>query len=171
MSRDIAISILRKFSAWRSRSDVNSIFAILVRPSTRKATGSPNRRRSSSEVVSVSSIASCSRPGGDRDLVHAHVDQDAGHLERVDQVGLAGEALLTLVDLGGEDVGALQELQVAAGVVLEDAVGDVVEAKHRPADFPHVGRAFATTIPERARAASNALRSARCAAPPRPRPA
>ena len=62
MSRDIAISILRKFSAWRSRSDVNSIFAILVRPSTRKATGSPNRRRSSSEVVSVSSIASCSRP-------------------------------------------------------------------------------------------------------------
>ena len=62
MSFDIASSILRKFSAWRSRSEVNSIFEILVSPSTRNATGSPNRRFSSSSVVSVSSMVSCSKP-------------------------------------------------------------------------------------------------------------
>jgi hypothetical protein len=62
MSLDIAISILRKFSACRSRAEVNSIRAILVSPSTRNATCSPKRRRISSAVVRVSSMASCRRP-------------------------------------------------------------------------------------------------------------
>ena len=75
------------------------------------------------------------QPGRDRHLVHAHLDQDARHLDRVDQVGLAGEPLLALVDLGREDVGAFEQGEVAGGIVLEDAVRDVVEAQRRTADF------------------------------------
>jgi hypothetical protein len=48
----------------------------------------------------------------------------------VDQVGLAGEPLLALVDLGAEHVGALEQRQIGVGLVLEDLVGDVVEAEH-----------------------------------------
>ena len=132
MSFDIAISIFRKFSAWRSLADLNSSFEILVRPSTRKATSSPNRRRSSSTRREGVLDRVVEQAGGDRHRVEPHLGEDARHLERVDQVGLAGEPLLALVDLGGEDVGALQQGEIALGVVLEDAIRDVVEAQHAP---------------------------------------
>jgi hypothetical protein len=66
----------------------------------------------------------------DRDRVEPHLGQDAGHLERVDQVGLPREPLLPLVDLGREHVGALQQREIALRVVLEDPIRDVVEAQH-----------------------------------------
>src|SRR5262245_49921617 len=62
MSFDIATSILRKLSAWRARAELYSTFEILVRPSTRKATSSPNRRCTSSTEVTQSSTVSCSMP-------------------------------------------------------------------------------------------------------------
>jgi hypothetical protein len=69
--------------------------------------------------------------GDDRVFVDEEVEQDAGDLERMDQVRLAGEPLLAVVDLRGEDVGALEPLQVDLGVVVQEAVGDVVEAERR----------------------------------------
>ena len=57
------------------------------------------------------------------------MSEDGGNLERVDQVGLARKPLLPLVNLRREDVRPLQELEIDTRVVLERAVGDVVEAK------------------------------------------
>ena len=62
MSFDIAISILRKFSAWASSRLWNSIFDSFVSPATRSPTSSPNWVRMSASVANVSSTVSCNRP-------------------------------------------------------------------------------------------------------------
>ena len=72
--------------------------------------------------------------GRDRDVIHPHLDEDARDLQRVDEVGFSGKPLLAFVHLGAEHVGALQEREVARGVVLQDAVGNVVESEHPPRD-------------------------------------
>ena len=109
MSFDIASSILRKFSAWRSRAEANSIFAIFVRPSTRKATSVAEEALEL--LVGGEGVLDgvVQQPGDDAHLVDAHLDEESGHFERMDQVGLAGEALLPLVDL------ALSRRRRAAG--------------------------------------------------------
>ena len=66
----------------------------------------------------------------DRVLVDPQVEQDPGDLERVDQVGLARQPLLTVVDLGREDVGALEPLDVRVRSVFEHLIDDVVDAQH-----------------------------------------
>ena len=65
--------------------------------------------------------------GGD---VQAQVRENAGHLHRVDQVGLAREPGLPLVHLGAEDVGLSQQVQVASGVVGGDLIKYVVQSNH-----------------------------------------
>jgi hypothetical protein len=65
--------------------------------------------------------------GDDGHLVETHLRERGGHVERMDQVGLPGEPLLTVVHLGGEDVRPLQEREVARGIVFEHPIGDVVE--------------------------------------------
>ena len=67
---------------------------------------------------------------GDAGGVHAHLGQDGRHLERVDEVGLAGGARLALVLDGGEDVRLAQELEVGARMVPLDGLVDVFEADH-----------------------------------------
>ncbi len=62
MSRAIASSILRKFSACRSSRVVQGIWPSLVTPSTRNWISVPKRRPMSSAVALVSSTQSCSRP-------------------------------------------------------------------------------------------------------------
>ena len=59
-SRAIASSILRKFSACASCCDWNSMRSSLETPSTRSATGLPNRFEMSSVETAVSSTTSCS---------------------------------------------------------------------------------------------------------------
>jgi hypothetical protein len=66
----------------------------------------------------------------DADRVHAHLGEDRGHLEGVDEVGLAGGADLALVLDRGEDVRLAQDLQVGVGVVALDGLLDVLEADH-----------------------------------------
>ena len=68
--------------------------------------------------------------GADGGGVHAHVREDPGHLQGVDQVGLSGEALLPVMNLGGVDVGLLQQPKVAVRIVFQHPVGDVIEAQH-----------------------------------------
>jgi hypothetical protein len=67
--------------------------------------------------------------GDHRGLVEAHLRQQAGHLQGVDQVGLARLADLSLVDLGRVDVGLLDEIEVGGGVVAGHAIEDVVQAQ------------------------------------------
>ena len=62
MSRAIATTILRKFSAWRSSFEVKLIFESLVTPSTSSATSTPNSFSMSSVVASVSSTTSWRSP-------------------------------------------------------------------------------------------------------------
>ena len=71
---------------------------------------------------------------GDGDVVHSHLDQDAGDFEGVNEIGFTRQPLLPVVALRRIDVRALEQLEIDARVVLEHAIGDVVEAKHT---LPH----------------------------------
>ena len=130
MSSTIARSILRKFSAWRSSLDEKVMALILVTPSTRWATSRAERlleplgRRQGvfDHVVKEA--------GGDGHHVHLHVGEDGGHLERVDEVGLARMADLPLVLEGREDVGPAQQLEVGVRIVGPDLFEQVFETDH-----------------------------------------
>jgi hypothetical protein len=75
----------------------------------------------------------------DGHVIEAHVHEDPRHFERMDQIGLPGVPHLAVVDLRGVDVCALEQGEIAVRIVLEDAVGDVVEAQH-PAWIPYGNR-------------------------------
>ncbi len=62
MSRAMATSILRKFSASFSSALLNLTWPSLVTPSTMPAMSLPNSSSISSMVASVSSTVSCRRP-------------------------------------------------------------------------------------------------------------
>ena len=68
--------------------------------------------------------------GNDRGGVEFHVGQDAGHLDGVGQIGLAGQADLALVDGRGEDVGLFDHLQIVRREVVLGLVQNVGDAKH-----------------------------------------
>ena len=68
--------------------------------------------------------------GDHRGRVESHLGEHPRHFQRMDQIGLAREPLLALVHLRREHVGALQHPEIRVGMVLQDLVGDVVEAKH-----------------------------------------
>ena len=62
MSRAMATSILRKFSAWRSSRLAKASLPIFVTPSTSSAMSSPNRSTSTALLVAVSSSTSWRSP-------------------------------------------------------------------------------------------------------------
>ena len=68
--------------------------------------------------------------GGDGDLVEPHLGEDHRDVERVDEVGLAGEAELVPVGMSRDDVGAAQERLVDLRVVALDLLEDVLEPQH-----------------------------------------
>ncbi len=82
MSRAMATSILRKFSAWRSSLEVKLILQSLVTPSTRNATSPPNsladvvgrRERVLDDVVK--------KPGAHARGVELEIGDDAGDARR-----------------------------------------------------------------------------------------
>ena len=130
MSSTMASSILRKFSAWRSSLDEKVIALILVTPSTTWATSRPKslleslgRRQGVLDDV-------VQQAGGDRHGVHAHVGQDGGHLQRVDEIGLARAADLSLVLEGREDVGPAEQLEVGVRIVGPDLFEQIFEPNH-----------------------------------------
>ena len=126
-SRAIATSILRKFSAWRSSREEKASLPILVTPSTSSAISSPNSR-SRSLLGGVRVLEDVvQEPGRHRGHVHLEVDEEAGDLEGVGEVRLAGGALLALVGALRESVGALQQVQVGARLVLRDLLDQRLE--------------------------------------------
>ena len=70
------------------------------------------------------------KAGGDADDVELHVGQNVGDLERMDEVGLARVADLSLVLQGREDVGPPEQLEVGIGTVGPDLFQQVLEANH-----------------------------------------
>ena len=77
----------------------------LVTPSTTCATSAP--KSSLIRSIGVWRVLDdvVEQAGGDRDDVELHVGEQVGDLQRVDEVGLAGVADLSLVLEGGEDIG------------------------------------------------------------------
>ena len=96
MSRAIATTILRKFSACRSSFEVKLIFESLVTPSTRKATSSPNSCSMSSSVAQRVLDHVVEQAGADAGGVEPELGDDAGDGCRMDEVRIAALALLAL---------------------------------------------------------------------------
>ena len=117
----MAMNILRIVAACWASLESNSRRSSLVTPSTTAATWSPNSWPSHSLVMPVSSTASCSRAAAMVGLVESEVGRDVGDRDRVGHVGLAGAAQLALVGVDGRRAGPADDLDVAVGVVLEEA--------------------------------------------------
>ena len=66
--------------------------------------------------------------GGDGGGVHLELGEDLADFERVDDVGLAGGALLAFVLLHAEGPGAADEVEVVVGAVVVDGGEQVLEA-------------------------------------------
>ena len=66
----------------------------------------------------------------DRDGVHLHLGQQIRDLQRMRQVRLAGRAHLSLMFFRGKYVGAAHKFEVVPGMMLSDAVENVLQADH-----------------------------------------
>ena len=64
--------------------------------------------------------------GGDGGNIHLQLGQDVGDFHRVDEIGFAGKTHLSLMDLGTEDIGLADDVQVCLGVVREDLFENIV---------------------------------------------
>jgi hypothetical protein len=82
-------------------------------------------------------------PRGHRRHVHLEVDEEAGDFEGMRQIGLAGGALLAVVGLLGEAVGALDEAQISRGLILRDLVDERLELR-QPVRLPRLTINIAT---------------------------
>ena len=127
MSRAIARSILRKFSACFSSREVKLIWPILVTPSTSAGDLLAEhvlQLRQRGERVLDGVVQEAGRDAGD---VEPQVGDDPGDLERVGQVGLAGQPALAAVHLRREFVGPLDGLERRRRAVGPDLVDEVDE--------------------------------------------
>ena len=121
---------MRKFSAWRSslrgerdRADLGHPFDDVGDLGTEQLLDAlDGGQRVLDDVVE--------QAGGDGDHVQPHVGEDVGDLERMDEVGLARVADLSLVLEGGEDVGPPEQLDVGVGAVGPDLFDQVLEPNH-----------------------------------------
>ncbi len=108
MSSTMARIILRRFSAWACSWVVNFSLEILVTPATmwpRPAEVLRDRLDGGQRVLDDV----VQQAGDDAGRVQLELGEDVGHLQRVDQVGLARAPDLVAVLAGGEDVGPAQE--------------------------------------------------------------
>ena len=63
--------------------------------------------------------------------VKPEIGQDRRHLHGMDQVRLSRKTHLSLVNLGGEDIGLPDNIQIGSRVVGENFFKNVVEPDHR----------------------------------------
>jgi hypothetical protein len=122
----MARSILRKLSACRSSLDANCSVDSLVTPSTTCATCSPNLLDGVRGVLD-DVVEQAGRDGHD---VEPHVGQQIGHFERMDQVGLAGSADLSLVLVGRKHIGLPEQFGVGLRVGGAHLFEEVFEPDH-----------------------------------------
>ena len=67
----------------------------------------------------------------DGDDVELEVREDPGYLERMVQIGLARKTDLSLVRLGGHDIGRAEQVEIGVGLVRADPVPNRLEPNHR----------------------------------------
>ena len=130
MSSTIASSILRKFSACRSSLDENRIAPSFVTPFDHvRHVGAEELLDPLDRRLGVLDDV-VEEPGRNRHDIELHVGEQVGHLEGMDEVGLAGVADLSLVLEGGEHVRPPQQLNVGLGIDVPDLVDEVLEPNH-----------------------------------------
>ena len=83
----------------------------------------------------------------DRDVVGLQVRQDRGHVQGMDEVGLARAPDLPLVLARREDVGPPQQVLVRARVVRLDLLEDLLEVDHDPRRVTRMPPAVSRTLP------------------------
>ena len=116
MSSAIARNILRRLSAWTPSSQAASSGRSrlrrlsLVTPSTRRATSAPKRCADGSSLRDAAVLDDVVQQGsGDRCAVEVEVRDGHRRVDRVNDVGLAGLAVLSVVRLVGEVVGLFDQ--------------------------------------------------------------
>ena len=97
-------------------------------PSTRRATSGPNCSEIFERNFGVFDDVVQQR-GAERGHVELHVREQMRHFERMRKIGLAGKAHLRLVLLGGEIVGAAQEIEIVAGTIAAHFVHQLDKAQ------------------------------------------
>ncbi len=130
MSRAMATSILRKFSACRSSLEAKLILESLVTPSTRKATSWPNSRSMSVVVASVSSTTSWRSPAHTLAVSSLRLVMTPGHARRVGEVGVAALARLPLVRLLPVGIGPRDQVDVGARLVASNTIDELIQREH-----------------------------------------
>ena len=136
MSRDIATIILRTVSAWALSPYLT--LSSFVTPSTSIATSSPNSRRQLLErVVGVFDRVVQERRR-DRARSEAEIREDLRDGERMRDVRLAALTRLAGVGALGDGVGALDDRQVALGMVRAHRPQELLDviAARRPREDP-----------------------------------
>ncbi len=68
--------------------------------------------------------------GGDRLVVEMQLGQDAGHLDRMAEIGVARGAFLRAMGVDREDIGAVEQRLIGLRVVIEDPVYKFILAQH-----------------------------------------
>ena len=137
----MASSILRTFSAWRASGASRSSRLIFVTPSTRRATSGAKLLgdRFERNLGVFDHVVQQGR--AKRRDIQLHVREDVRYFHGMGKVGLAGEARLRLVLLGGEIVGAAQEVEIVARTVAAHLVHQLDKAQiHRAAGRLRYGR-------------------------------
>ena len=125
MSRLIASTSLRKFSACLVRSDCSSSRVSLVTPSTRPAISPPNRGLDVRQLDLRVLDHVVQQPGGDRGGVQPVARQDVGHGERMGDVGIAVVAPLLAVRLLGQRIGGVDQPGIRLRIVSAQLFGQI----------------------------------------------
>ena len=68
--------------------------------------------------------------GRNTDNVEVHVRQNARHRQGMVQIGFTGEANLTIVDFGGENIGTIDDVKIAIRVIPGNFIDYVVNTDH-----------------------------------------
>ena len=101
---------------------------ILVTPSTRRATSSPNRswRRESRKFGVFDDVVE--KCGGESGGIQTHVREDVGDFEKVSDVGIAGTAELVAVAFGGDIKGAADQPGIIGRTIGAELGQELLEA-------------------------------------------
>ena len=70
------------------------------------------------------------QPGGDGDRIEIHIGQDAGNLQGMRKIGLAGQPHLSVMHPGTENIGPVDDVQVGFGVAVGGLVQNICDSNH-----------------------------------------
>ena len=124
----MASSILRMFSAWWSSRFANLILVQLgdAFDDVRNLLVEPPGDLGAGDVGVFDCVVQ--QAGGDGGRIHLEVGEDLADLQRMDDVGLARGAALSLMLLDAEGPGAADEVEVVVGTIVVHGLQQMLEA-------------------------------------------